>query len=112
MQPFKLLFLILLLSLTRLSYSEPADNQTATSPDGQWIVFVKPGTGQKIETYTGDSLDPTELWQKDAQGKNLTLLVKCRNSKEPAEIIGGFDNLQFSTDGKLVYSPPQPGPPG
>jgi hypothetical protein len=84
--------------------AEPPDNQTQTSPDGKWIVFVKPGHGPKIEMASEDgSLDPTELWQKDAQGKNQTLLVKCRNSDEPALVIAGFWNLQFSTDGKLVY---------
>jgi hypothetical protein len=94
----------ILTALVTLSVlAEPSDNQTQTSPDGKWIVFVKPGHGPKIETFSGDALDPTELWQKDAQGKNLSLLVKCRNSNEPTDLIGGFYNLQFSTDGKLVY---------
>jgi hypothetical protein len=101
----RLPIIIILTALATLSVlAEPPDPQTATSPDGKWIVFVKPGHGPKIETAAdGSPLDPTELWQKDAQGKNQTLLVKCRDSDEMALVIGGFWNLQFSTDGKLVY---------
>ena len=85
-------------------WPSPQINQTQTSPDGKWTVFVKPGHGPKIATAaTIEDIAPTELWQKDAQGKNLSLLVKCRNSDEMSEVIGGFWNLQFSTDGKLVY---------
>jgi hypothetical protein len=29
--------------------------------------------------------------------------VRSRNAKNPEDIIAGFDNLQFSSDGKLVY---------
>jgi hypothetical protein len=61
------IIIILLAALNVLA--EPPDNQTQTSPDGKWIVFVKPGHGPKIETAAGDALDSTELWQKDAQGK-------------------------------------------
>ena len=96
--------IIILTALATLTVlAEPPGNQTQTSPDGKWIVFVKTVPGPKIYTASGESVEPTELWQKDAQGKNLTLLVKCRNSNEPTEVIAGFFNLQFSTDGKLVY---------
>jgi dipeptidyl aminopeptidase/acylaminoacyl peptidase len=72
-------------------------------PTVKWIVFVKPDHGPKIETAAGETLDRTELWQKDATGKNESLLVKCLDSSEMDQIIAGFWNLQFSTDGKLVY---------
>ena len=95
------LFIATILSLNALA--EPPDTQTATSPDGKWIVFVKTVPGPKIETASGDSVEPTELWQKDAKGKNLTLLVKCREAKDRQDVVQGFYDLQFSTDGKLVY---------
>jgi hypothetical protein len=96
--------IIILTALAALRVlTECPDNQIQTSPDGKWIVFVKPGYGPKIETASGDDVAPTELWQKGAQGKTETLLVKCRNSDEMALVTAGFWNLQFSTDGKLVY---------
>jgi hypothetical protein len=104
MKSKRLPVIIILTALATLSVlAECPDNQIQTSPDGKWIVFVKPGHGPKIETANGEDSDPTELWQKDATGKNQTLLVKCHNSDEMALVIAGFWNLQFSTDGKLVY---------
>ena len=43
--------IIILTALAALRVlAEPPDNQIQTSPDGKWIVFVKPGHGPKIET--------------------------------------------------------------
>ncbi len=76
--------------------------QRQTSPDGKRVVFVKQVSGPAIE-WGGGKEQPTELWQIDAHGKHPTLLVRCRNSDKMAEVIAGFANLQFSSDGKLVY---------
>jgi hypothetical protein len=72
------------------------------SPDGKWVVFVKQVSGPLISTGAGEE-QPAELWQVDARGKSPTLLVRSRNAQGPKDMIAGFDNLQFSSDGKLVY---------
>ena len=82
--------------------SSGRDSDPVLSPDGKWIVFVRKVEGQKISTAS-DEVDPTELWQVRADGKEATLLLKCRVSQDPHAVIAGFENLQFSTNGKLVY---------
>jgi hypothetical protein len=82
--------------------------QSATSPDGKWVVFVKTVSGPLID-YGGrqargaDPDQPTELWQIDSNGKNPTRLVKCRQTDDMRTTIVGFENLHFSSDGRLVY---------
>lgn len=73
------------------------------SPDGQWIVFVRKIEGKKISTGS-DEVDPSELWQVRADGKEPALLLRCREAKgEKDHVIAAFENLQFSSNGKLVY---------
>jgi hypothetical protein len=58
--------------------------------------------GKKIATGS-DQVDPTELWQVRVDGKEPSVLVRCHDSEKPESVIGAFENLQFSTDGKLLY---------
>ena len=46
---------------------------------------------------------PAELWQRDAQGKHSELLLRTHNAQDIKNVVAGFENLKFSTDGKLVY---------
>jgi hypothetical protein len=78
------------------------DSAPVLSPDGKWIVFVRAVPGKKIATGSGDE-DAAELWQIDAAGKEPLLLVKPREAEEMKEVIATFKELQFSTDGRLVY---------
>ena len=78
------------------------DSEPALSPDGKWIVFVRTIPGKTISTGSGDSL-ATELWQIRADGKQPTLLVKPRGGEVPKNTIAGIANLQFSSDGRMVY---------
>ena len=78
------------------------DRDPLLSPDKQWLVFVREIPGKSIATGAGDSA-ATELWQIRADGKEPTLLVKPRESDDPQKIIGGIENLQFSSNGRLVY---------
>ena len=55
--------------------------QRVTSPDGKWVVFVKPGSGPMIETGI-DSIKPTELglfyrhaWRPGAEAIGPALVV-------------------------------------
>jgi len=82
--------------------SSGRDSGPVLAPDGKWIVFVRKADGKKITTGS-DEVDPTELWQVRTDGKEAALLVKCRESSKPEAVIAGFENLQFSTNGKLVY---------
>lgn len=78
------------------------DSEPVLAPDGRWVAFVRKVDGKKIATGS-DEVDPTELWQVRTDGKEATLLLKCRESEKPESVIAAFENLQFSTNGKLIY---------
>jgi hypothetical protein len=82
--------------------SSGRDSSPVLAPDGKWVAFVRTIDGKKIATGS-DEVDPTELWQVRTDGKEASLLVRCRESEKVESLIGGFDNLQFSTNGKLIY---------
>jgi hypothetical protein len=82
--------------------SSGRDSGPVLAPDGKWVAFVRKVDGRKIATGS-DDVDPTELWQVRIDGKDANLLVKCRESEKLESVIAAFENLQFSTDGKLVY---------
>lgn len=72
------------------------------APDGKWVVFVRQTAGSNINHGAGDEA-PTELWQVRIDGKEATMLVRCRQADKPEQVIAGFDKIAFSCDGKLVY---------
>jgi hypothetical protein len=78
------------------------DSGPLLAPDGKWVVFVRRIDGKKIATGS-DEVEPTELWQVRVDGKEPNLLVRCRDAKQPESVIAAFENLHFSTNGKLVY---------
>lgn len=78
------------------------DSDPILAPDGKWVAFVRKVDGKKIGTGS-DETDPTELWQVRVDGKDPTLLLRCRESQKPESVIAGFETLQFSTNGKLLY---------
>lgn len=82
--------------------SSGRDSNPLLAPDGKWIAFVRKVDGKKIATGS-DEVDPAELWQVRVDGKEATMLVRCRESEKVESLIGGFDSLQFSPDGKLLY---------
>jgi dipeptidyl aminopeptidase/acylaminoacyl peptidase len=82
--------------------SSGRDSNPLLAPDGKWIAFVRKVEGKKIPTGS-DEVEPTELWQVRVDGKEPSLLLKCRDSEKVESIIAAFDNLQFSTNGKLLY---------
>jgi hypothetical protein len=89
--------------LTTAVTSSGRDSNPVLAPDGKWVAFVRKVDGKKLATGSGE-VDPTELWQVRTDGKEAGLLVKCRGSEKPESVIGAFENLQFSTNGKVLYS--------
>ena len=82
--------------------SSGRDSAPVLAPDGKWVAFVRKVEGKKIATGS-DEMDPTELWQVRVDGKEPSLLLRCRESEKPESVIAAFESLQFSTDGKLIY---------
>jgi len=78
------------------------DSDPVLAPDGKWVAFVRKVDGKKIATGS-DEVDPSELWQVRTDGKEASLLLKCREAEKPDSLIAAFENLQFSTNGKLLY---------
>jgi len=78
------------------------DSNTVLSPDKKWIVFVRTVPRRKIPTGSG-AADATELWQIRADGKEPATLVRSKAGDKMEDVLAGFSNPQFSTDGKLVY---------
>ena len=82
--------------------SSGRDSDPLLAPDGKWVAFVRKVDGKKIATGS-DEMEPTELWQVRVDGKEPSLLLRCRESEKMESAIAGFENLQFSTNGKLLY---------
>jgi hypothetical protein len=82
--------------------SSGRDSDPILAPDGKWVAFVRKVEGGKIATGS-EEMEPTELWQIRVDGKEPSILVRCRDSEKMESVIGGFETLQFSTDGKLLY---------
>ena len=82
--------------------SSGRDSGPVLAPDAKWVAFVRKVDGKKIATGS-DEVDPTELWQVRTDGKETSLLVKCRAAEKMESTIAGFENLQFSANGKLLY---------
>ena len=82
--------------------SSGKDSDAVLAPDGKWVAFVRKIDGKKIATGS-DEMDPTELWQVRIDGKESSLLLRCRDSQKPESVIAAFETLQFSTNGKLLY---------
>jgi len=79
------------------------DSNPVLAADGRWIAFIRKVEGKKIATGA-DEVDPSALWQIRTDGKESTLLVRCRASENKIEsLIAGFEKLQFSSNGKLIY---------
>lgn len=83
--------------------SSGRDSTPLLAPDGKWVVFVRGIDGKPIPTGSDDDGKPSELWQVRIDGKEATRLLRTRPSERPEGIIAAFENLQFSSDGKLVY---------
>ena len=78
------------------------DANPVLAPDGKWVVFVRTLLGKKIESGAGEH-DAAELWQVRTDGKEPLMLVGTRGADKMENLIAGFEDVQFSSDGRRVY---------
>lgn len=82
--------------------SSGRDSNPVLDPDGKWVVFVRKTPGKEIASGAGEH-PAAELWQIRVDGKEPLLLVRTRNSDSMENLIASFDEVQFSSDGRLAY---------
>ena len=82
--------------------SSGRDSNPVLDPQRKWIVFVRAIPGKKVESGSGES-DAAELWQVRTDGKEPLMLVRTSESERMENVVAGFDDVQFSVDGRLVY---------
>jgi hypothetical protein len=58
--------------------------------------------GKTIETGAG-AVDAEELWQIRPDGKEPLMLVAPRAAEDINKVIASFEDVSFSSDGKVVY---------
>ena len=80
------------------------DSDPVLDPQRKWVVFVREVDGAPIVHGSDpDGEPPAELWQIRVDGKEPTRLVRTRDAEKPENIIAAFQNVQFSSNGRLVY---------
>jgi Tol biopolymer transport system component len=82
--------------------SSAQDSQPSLSPDGKAVVFVRRGSGKKLESAAGE-VEANELWWMETAGGKPRRLVKSAGSDDPKKFLGGLQAPQFSPDGKTVF---------
>ncbi len=82
--------------------SSGRDSNPVLDPAGQWVVFVRKTSKEPVSSGAGEH-PACELWQIRADGKEPLMLLATRASEEMKNVIATFDQVQFSTDGRLVY---------
>lgn len=78
------------------------DANPVLDPAGQWITFVRETSKKAVASGAGEH-PATELWQVCADGKEPLMLVATRESDKMESLVATFDEVQFSSDGRLVY---------
>jgi hypothetical protein len=78
------------------------DSNPVLDPAGQWIVFVRETSKKAVASGAGEH-PATELWQVRADGKEPLMLLAARESDKMESLVATFDEVQFSSDGRLVY---------
>lgn len=78
------------------------DSEPSLSLDGKAVVFLRKGSGKKLESAAGE-VDANEIWWMDTAGGKPRQLVKSAGSDDPKKFLGALQAPQFSPDGKTVY---------
>jgi Tol biopolymer transport system component len=84
-----------------LTSGAPQDSQPSLSPDGKAVVFVRKGSGKKLESAAGE-VEANEIWWMEITGKPRRLVASAA-SDDPKKFLGALQAPQFSPDGKTVF---------
>ncbi|MEJ0027606.1 MAG: hypothetical protein WDN01_16390 [Rhizomicrobium sp.] len=81
----------------------PRDSDPVLSPDSRRVVFNRQGPAIKSCSWDGSENTAFELWSVGADGSNPRALLRAHHDDKPQATICGFDDKQFSSDGRLLY---------
>jgi hypothetical protein len=82
--------------------SSGQDVQPSLAPDGKALVFVRKGSGGKLQSASGE-VDANEIWWRDMVSGKSRRLVRSSASGDPKKFLGALQAPQFSPDGKTVF---------
>jgi hypothetical protein len=78
------------------------EHEQHLSPDGRFVVSVRPTPGKMVSTALGD-MEATELWISRVDGSEAKMLVRGASADSPKKTIAGISVPQFSPDGRRIY---------
>lgn len=82
--------------------SSGQDTQPSLAPDGKALVFVRTGSGSKLQSASGE-VDANEIWWMDVVSGRSRRLVRSSASDDPKKFLGALQAPQLSPDGKTVF---------
>jgi dipeptidyl aminopeptidase/acylaminoacyl peptidase len=82
--------------------SSGRDSNPVLNPYMDRVVFVRSVDG-KVVDGTGREYSASELWMIQTDGEEARMLVRTRQSEQIQKLIVGFESIQFSSDGRMVY---------
>jgi hypothetical protein len=91
---------VLFIALSPFVYA--AEHERYLSPDGRFVVSVRPTTERMVSTALGD-MEATELWISRVDGSEARMLIRSTSSDSPRKTIAGIRALQFSPNGRRIY---------
>ena len=81
------------------------DFDPVVSPDGKRVVFLRLTGGKPLEDCAGDATTSKaqELWSIGVDGAGAMKLLALKSDPDVRKTVCAFDNLQFSSSGRLLY---------
>ncbi len=82
------------------------DSDPVIAPDGKRVVFRRALAGKPIADCSANMMQaqPAELWSVNADGRGARKLLTTVRGDDVHHSLCDFSNLQFSSDGNLLYS--------
>ncbi|MBV9420100.1 MAG: PD40 domain-containing protein [Alphaproteobacteria bacterium] len=80
------------------------DSAPVLSPDGKRVVFVRTSDKTRPDcSASGADTDEVELWVVSTDGSGAHKLLGIAPSVDMHKTVCGFNDVQFSSDGALLY---------